>query len=328
MIEPIEILLGGLLPAILAAVVLAVVWKLTRHAGAAWSAGLVLGCVAGLWALDAHAVGISIAVAKSFNPHEARDWLPAAMLLSMVPSALSHPNSKSCQSTSAITGAGKSGRVIAWLLGIVLCVLLPWRLLAGSAYLPNVSSVEASFEGMGGWSTFETVAWLGGIGAMLFVFWFVAAWEGKSNSWRLRGLLAIAVVLGAAVTLAMSGSITYGQLLGVLTAALAGSWVVAIMLRLESGPEAAAGPLVAIFGGALVLAHFYSELKLLHAGLLLLAMAVAIGGWLPEAKLSCRGQLALRSLLCLIPLAIVVTLAAMDFSATQAEVQRNPYLGL
>jgi len=314
MIEPIEILLGGLLPAIVAAVVLAVVWRLTRHAGAAWSAGLVVGCVSGLWALDAHAVGISIAVAKSFSPHEARDWLPAAMLLSMIP--------------SAVAGTGKSGRVIAWLLGGVFCVLLPWRLLAGSAYLPNVSSVEASFDAAGAWSTFETVAWLGGIGATLFVFWFGAEWEGKSNSWRLRGLLAAVVALGAAVTLAMSGSITYGQLLGVLTAALASCWVVAVMLRLESGPEAAAGPLVAIFGGALVLAHFYSELKLLHAGLLLLAMTVAIGGWLPEAKLSCRGKLALRCLLCLIPLAIVVTLASMDFSATQTEVQRNPYLGL
>jgi len=314
MIEAIDIFLGGLLPAIVAVVVVVVVWKLTRHAGAAWSAGLVLGCVTGLWAIDAHAIGLSMAIVKSFSPHESRDWLPAAMLLGVIP--------------GAISGTEKSGRVIAWLLAGMLCVLLPWRLLAGSAYLPSVSSVEASYDGAGAWSSFETMVWLGGIGATLFVFWFGAEFDGKSDAWRLRGLLAAVVALGAALTLAMSGSITYGQLLGVLTAALAGSWVVAVMLRLESGPEAAAGPLVAIFGGVLVLAHFYSELKLLSAGMLLFAMAVAIGGWLPEAKLSCRGKLALRCFLCLIPLAIVVTLAAMDFSATQAEVQRNPYLGL
>jgi len=309
MIEPSDLLLGGLLPAVAAAVVLAFVWKFTRHAGAAWSASLTVGYLAGHWALDANTAGFLSAVAKSFNPHEARDWLPLAILLSSIP--------------CAVALAGKKGRVIAWLLRAVLCVFLPWRLLVGSAYLPSVSLSKVAFD-TGAWSTPESVAWLSGISTALFTAWLFAEAENRGSVCRLRASLATLVALSGAVVLAMSGSFTYGQLLGVLTATLAGSSLIAIILRLDRGPESAAGPLVAVFGGALVLGHFFSELRLLNACLLLLAMAVAIG-WMPP-KLSQRMQVSLRCLLCLIPLTIAVTLAAMEFSATQVELESNPYL--
>jgi len=322
MIELNDLLLGGLLPAVVAAMVLATVWKLFRHAGAAWTISLAVGYLAGHWALDAspaghtNAAGIWAAISKSFKPHEARDWLPLAILLGTVPIALA--------------GTGKSGRTIAWLLRAALCVFLPWRLLAGSAFLPHssppkISFVDVSFD-TGAWSTLEAVARLGGIGTVLLAIWIAAECANENTTGRLRGWLAVLVALGGAVTLAMSGSFTYGQLLGILTATLAGNAVVATMLRLERGPEAAAGPLIVVFGGIMVLAHFFSELKFLNSGLLLLAMAAAICGWLPVPKLSLRMQVALRCLLCLVPLAIAITLAAMDFSATQAESESNPYL--
>jgi len=322
MIEPNDLLLGGVLPAVVSAVVLATVWKLSHHAGAAWTASLAVGYLAGHWALDASpdghttAAGLWAAIGKSFKPHEARDWLPLAILLGTVP--------------IAIAGTGKPGRTIAWLLRAALCVFLPWRLLVGSAFLPrtsppNISFVDVSFD-TGAWSTLEAVAWLGAIGVVLLAIWIVAECANENATWRLRGWLAVLVALGGAVTLAMSGSFTYGQLLGILTATLAGNAVVATMLRLERGPEAAAGPLVVVFGCTMVLAHFFSELKFLNSGLLLLAMTAAMSGWLPVPKLSHRMQAVLRCLLCLIPLAIAITLAAMDFSAAQAESESNPYL--
>ena len=75
----------------------------------------------------------------------------------------------------------------------------------------------------------------------------------------------------------MSGSITYGQLMGVLVATLTGCALAAWLLKLGRGPDAAAGPIVIAFGGVLVLAHFFAELKLLYAVLLLVGFAVGSG---------------------------------------------------
>lgn len=327
MIEPNDLLLGGLLPAVAAAMVLPTVWKLTRHGGAAWSVSLAVGYLVGHWGLDAspdgHAsvAGFWAAMAKSFKPHEARDWLPLGILLGAIPGVLA--------------SAGKKSRAIAWLPRAVLCGFLPWRLLVGSAYLPRTLNSKSSLPDLvfdtgafdtRAWSNPEAVAWLGGIGAALFAIWIAAEAENEKTAWWLRGLLAAGVAFGGAVAVALSGSFTYGQLLGVLTASLAGSGLAAWMLPRERFSGTAAGPLVVAFGGALVLAHFFSELKLLYAGLLLVSMASAIGRGLPVARLSWRMQVVLRCLLCLIPLAVAVSMAALDFSATQAEAESNPYL--
>lgn len=101
--------------------------------------------------------------------------------------------------------------------------------------------------------------------------------------------------------------------MGVLTATLTGCAIASMILKVERGPDAAAGPILMAFGGTLVLAHFFAELKLLHAALLVLAFAVA-GGWFFPGKMR---STPLRCVVCLILLVIAVALAGWDFAAAQ-----------
>ena len=106
MIDASGIILGGVLPAVVAAAAMLGGWKLTRHAGVAWLLGLSMGYLAGHWALDAQGVGVLAAVAKSFNPHEARDWLPLAVV--------------AAAAIEAIGLLGKRAATLAWVLRVAV----------------------------------------------------------------------------------------------------------------------------------------------------------------------------------------------------------------
>jgi len=304
-----DIFWGGVVPALVAAATLAIVWRGTGKAASAWRTALVVGYVAGHWALDTHTISFAAALTKSFHPTEARDWLPLLMLLAIVPDALA------C--------VGKVGPLLGWLLRGALCAFVPWRLLHGSVYLP-LSMADLGFEGvgidLGGWSSGERAAWIGSVGAALLIGWqgsrSVDQQSCQSRDACLRSALAVAVAFGGAIVMAMSDSLVYGQLFGVLTAALAGCGLSSALLSTGRGPEAAAGPAWIAFGSLLVVGHFYAGLKIHNAALLLVTLILAIG-WLPlPAKLSPRWQAVGRSLLCLIVLGIAVTLAGLDFAAT------------
>ncbi len=312
MIDASGIILGGVLPAVAAAAAMLGGWKLTRHAGIAWLRGLSLGYLAGQWALDARGVGFPAAVAKSLDPHEARDWLPLAVVAAAV--------------IEAIGLLGKRGATLAWVLRVAGCLWLPWRLLAGSVYLPSMAQ-NVDFD-TGAWSILEAFAWLGGVGGLLALVWLALRQTPEQTVPRLRSSLATFVTLGATATIALSGSLTIGQLLGVLTATLAGCGVAAAALRLESGPESAAGPLLAAYGGVLVIARFLfdPELPLYYAAMLLLALIAAVGRISPPTRLSARVHALVRIALCVAALALTVIPAAREFAASQAESESNPYL--
>jgi hypothetical protein len=316
MIDTNAVLLGGALPAVVAAVAMLGAWKLGKHAGVAWLVGVSLGYLTGHWALDAHGVGLAAAVAKSFSPHEARDWLPLAVI--------------SAAALEAIGLLGKKAIVLSWVLRVGWCFWLPWRLLAGSVYLPSAAE-DLGFD-TGAWSTSETAAWLGGVGGLLVLAWLALRQASTESLPRLRprlqSSLATFVALGATATITLSGSFTIGQLMGVLTATLVGCGIAAAALRLESGPEAAAGPLLASFAGVLVIARFLlvPELPLYYAGMLLLALVVAVGWIAPPKLLSARFHSLVRIAVCVAVLALVVVPAARDFAASQAVDESNPYL--
>ena len=312
MIDLNGILYGGVLPATVAAVAMLTGWKLSQRAGVSWLVGLSAGYLAGHWGLDVQGVGFVAAVAKSFSPHEARDWLPAAVV--------------SAVAIEAIALTGKKGAALAWLLRVSWCFWLPWRLLAGSVYLPS-SDQNLDFN-TSAWSNQEIAAWLGVVGALLVIAWTSLRYMPNKTLPRLRSSLATFVTLGATATIALSGSLTTGQLMGVLTAALVGCGIAASALRLENGPESAAGPLLATFGGVLVIARFLLEPELpnYYAGMLLLALVVAVGWISPPQRLSPRVHALVRIAICVTVLALIVVPAARDFAASQAVDESNPYL--
>jgi len=313
MLDGSDLFFGGVLPAVAAASALAMVWRVTGKAASAWRTAIVLGYVVGHWALDARTIGFVAALSKSYQPTEARDWLPLLILLAIVPDALA------C--------VGRRGSALAWLLRIALCLFIPWRLLHNSAYLPIGISSDFDFD-LGGWSIGEATAWIGGIGAVLLIGWQWLRIVDQQSDVLVRSALAVVATLGAAIVSALSASLVYGQMFGVLTAALAGCSLAAMILSTGRGPEAAAGPVLVVFGSLLVAGHFYAELKIHHAGLLWVAVAVAIG-WLPlSAKLPPRWQAIGRSVLCIATLGGAVALASLDFAATQEEAESNPYHNL
>ncbi len=310
MIGGMDILWGGGVPAIVAMATLTIVWRGTGNAASAWRTAIVVGYVAGHWALDARTISFVAAITKSFQPTEARDWLPLLMLLAIVPDALA------C--------VGKWGPTLGWLLRAALCLFVPWRLLNGSAYLPLSISADIEFD-LGGWSTGEAATAIGGIGAALLMSWQLARIGDQQSVVHVRSALAVLVALGGAITMALSDSLVYGQMFGVLTAALAGCGLASAFLSTGRSPAAAAGPVLVAFGCLLLVGHFYAGLKIYNAALLLVALIQAVG-WLPwPAMLSQRWQAGYRSVLCLAALGIAVTLAGLDFSETQTEAGSNPY---
>lgn len=309
---------GGIQPALAAAISMAVVWKLSRHAAVAWLVGLSAGLLTGHLGLDFSAVGISAALQKTLQPAEARDWLPALLVGAL-----------------AIELAALKGGIVAKVavaLRLALCLLLPWLMLRGSVYLPQQQLAQQQFDfefDTGAWSTSEAAAWLGPVGCLLLLLWSSARLVADESLCRLRASLTTLVSLAAAGTVALSGSLTTGQLLGTLTAGLVGCGITAAALRLPRGPEAAAGPIVAVFGGVLVIARFLlsPELAVASTLLLLLAMAGAIGWVGPVERVSARVRFAMRTLLCVICLALVVVPAAKEFAASQSTEESNPYQG-
>ncbi len=307
MVTSADILWGGLLPGILAVMSLVIVWKLTTNAASSWRTAAVLSFIAGMWALDSQGVGIVAAVSKSVRITEAKDFLPLMVILAVFP--------------DAVATLGKQSTIVAWVLRIGLCVFLPWRLLWGTKYLPKIAP-PPNFD-TGAWSTPEAACWIGSVAVVLLATWAILRAESTEMP-RLRASLAAIVALAASATVALSGSLTYGQLLGILTATLTGCALAAWYFKLSRGPDAAAGPLVIALGGVLVLAHFFAELKLLYAAILLMGFAVGAGWFFPGKKWSTP----LRCAICLVAIGVAVGMAGMDFRAAQAEAASNPYSNL
>jgi hypothetical protein len=304
MVTSADILLGGILPGILAVMTLSLVWKFTHNAASSWRTAAVVSFLAGIWALDAQGVGITSAIAKAVRITQAKDFLPLMVILAVVP--------------DAVAAIGKRGALLAWALRLALCMFVPWRLLSGTKYLPKIAP-PPEFN-TGAWSTTEAILWIGGVALAMLATWTLV--RGESTEWpRLRSVLALLAAFAASTTVALSGSITYGQLMGVLVATLTGCALAAWIFKLARGPDAAAGPIVIAFSSVLVLAHFFAELKLFYAVLLLVGFAVGAGWFFPGKKWSTP----LRCVICLAAVGAAVGLAGMDFAASQAEAVSNPY---
>jgi hypothetical protein len=312
MFGPLDFLLGGLAPLAAAAIAFAVVWKLSRRAGAAWSAGLVVGYAVGTLALEARDTGLGSAAMRLIRASESHEWLTLMALAATAP--------------AAVAAATRRLRVEV-ALAAPLCIAAPlgllWNKYRASEQLRAAGFADDAISPGGAALILAAVA-----AGLLAAWWLWRQAEGAPLA-RTRSLLAIIATTGAAATAALTGALVYGQALGVLAAALGGCAAAAWILGETSGPEAARGPTLVIFGGLVAAAACYSALPPWQAAVLGAAMVLPVG-WLPGAdRMRPLRQVVLRLALCLLPLTLVVWRAVDDFIANEQqqkqEQEDDPY---
>jgi hypothetical protein len=317
MFDMYDFLLGGATPLCVAALVFGVGWAASRRPAVAWPMGVILGYAVGATALEARETTVIAALEKLSSPSVAHQW---TMLLGLLASA------------PAIAGAilGRR-RWLRWIFAAGIAAAAPVWLLWGGKYLPSRELRESGFA-TSAWSVPQAAAILAGVATLLLAAWFLWEAADSRDRPRVRSILAVISLTGAAAVSGLTGSFVYAQLFGVLAAAVGGCLVAAWLLKAPAGPEAAAGPTIIIAGSLLLLAACYSELHWLQAAVVWASIVLA-AGWIPGVtRLPGKGQLTVRLVACLLPLIIVASHAAVKFAETQGQQQEeresNPYLNL
>lgn len=312
-----ELIYVAMAPLIVAAAIAFLCQRMRLPPRVAWGAGVGLGYVAGQLGLASRA-GVARIITSLVRPHEAVDWLPHAVLLALGVTILA-------------TYAPRAWHRWIVVLTATLSIGLPLRLLAGSAYVTR-------------WSALEKLSYLALLSATFGLTWLLLAAARDDEHPRLRPVLMIVVAAAAAVVVALSGVLVYGELCGVVAAALSGTGLVRALgatgfasVRLplsltESlakpaahvrGVNAAAGVLTFSLGSLIVLSSFYAKLTPANAALLFLSLMIA-GGRLPGFLSSWPSwqQVAIRAGVCLLPLTIALARAV---AAAQASMSASPY---
>ncbi len=291
---PTDVFWIGVVPAIVAALVMWALNRLALRPTATWTAAVTSALVIGMFAQNVR-VSWPTAFDKLFHPRVALDWLPWLVLAAAGITLLAAYAPRHWQR---------------WLLAVacVFALTIPARLLAGSVYVTTR------------WSTLEKLGVLALWSLLFAALWLTLSLGRPNRQPLLRSGLLLVVTLGIAVTITASGAITVGELAGVAAATLCGSVAVAWFCgTVADGPSHSAGPLAVMLGSLILLGHFYAQLSATHAACLAISVAAA-AGWLPKIwPRKPLAEAALRSALTLIPLAIAVISAV---AATTADPYR------
>jgi hypothetical protein len=292
---------GGPAALVVAAAAFAIAWRVARSSAAAWHAGVIAGFAAGAVALAAQFQGFSTAALRLAQPAEAHNKLPLIALAAAAP---------------ALIAAVTRRAVVYWLAAAPLAALAPLWMLSGGRYLPKQELRDAGFA---------TDAWSASWAITIFAAVALATFTALSL-WRrcepqaqpfVRSILAAMAVAGAGVTVASTGSITYAQILALLSLAVASSGAMSWLTNAKSGPEAAAAPINLVAASLLVLAVCYSELQLWQAIVLAIVIAISAGP-LPLPSSRPRTAAVLRAALVILPLAVIAGQAAAKLAASQS----------
>lgn len=306
-----DILVGGILPGAVALLLRQILLRTGSPDRVSWPVSVGVAYIVGQAALAAPlasgaagwAAGLSPAFAKFLSPGEASQWLPAAVVVGAI--------------IAMLAGNSQTTRYIALALGALLAIGLPLRMLWGSVYT------------LSQWSTGEAITWFASLTVLLFSIGWLLTRQSPPVLPRVgvfRDLLPGVVMIGVAVVLATSGSLSYARLAGAVAAALVGAALGGFGIAGERrlGVDAA-GPLVATLGGAtLLLGYFFAEVTTMNA-LLLLAALAATGLPLPIATSQSWSGLAMRGLLCLALTGVAVGSAGVAFSKAMAAQAADPY---
>jgi hypothetical protein len=311
MLGPADILVGGILPGAVALLLRQGLLRAGSPDRAAWPLSVGIAYIVGQAALAAPlasgaagwAAGLSPAFTKFLSPSEASLWLPAAVVVAAI--------------VALLANGGRSARYVALVLGALLAIGLPLRMLWGSVYT------------LSQWSAGGAIAWFVGLAALLFATGWLLTRKAPPALPRvgmLRDLLPGVVMIGVAIGLATSGSLSYARLAGAVAAALIGAALGGIGIpRMRLDGVDAAGPLVATLGGAmLLLGYFFAEVTTANA-LLLLAALAATALPLPTATAQSWSGLAARGVICLALTGVAAGSAGVAFSKAMAAQAADPY---
>jgi hypothetical protein len=298
---------AALLPFSVAAAAALATRRLRLGMDVAWAFGIALGFVAGEVALAGYRTLI--------EPREAVHWLPHAVLMAAGIALISRNSHRAVRGLSLALAA-------------TLVMGLPLRLLAGSAYVTLR------------WTSVEKFAYASLLSATFALVWLLLGSAREGEHPRLRPLLLILVSAGTAAVIALSGVFVYGELCGVVAAAVSGTLASAVAddtryprirvpffpLRAAPSPwqlAGAGGVLTCSLGGLVVLCVFYGKLTPANAALLLLSLVLAAGR-LPRSIVTLPAWTAatIRVLLCLLPLGVALVRA---LAAAQAGMEAGPY---
>jgi hypothetical protein len=178
------------------------------------------------------------------------------------------------------------------LMRLLLAAAAPWVLLYGSKYLVDPSPEQAgrTLGLAGGWvlgsddspsavdlrKLFDALLALSS--CALVLVWSLLATLHRRTGTRALPLALAGTCLGAGATIMYSGDLSDGQIGLPLGAALAGAALASLLLRAEDGPRGSLGiALISLFS-LLVIGHFFGQLTIGHALLLLFAPVLC---WVP-----------------------------------------------
>jgi hypothetical protein len=274
------IIYSGLVPLAIAAMVAFVMRRSYAPAQAVWPIAISAGFLVAQFALGADE-GIAASLRTFIEPHQAIDWLPHITLLALGISILMY--------------LSPSHRGWLYVLAGALCLAVPVRLLSG-----NVASQ---------WSLTVKFGWLAVLTGVLGTTWRLLATDNEEDSTPFRVPMLAFVAVGIAVVIIQSGVFIYGMSAAALGAAICGV-AIAFGLRKSGcnpGAAASAGVITLVLGSLIILTHFFAELSLLNAVLLLLALiatAIPLPAFLRTAAAWRLG--AARAVLCIVPTVISV----------------------
>ncbi len=292
MITTRDIVVGVLLPALVSGLVVFIGRLLGgRAARAAASLGVGIGFVVAYGAL----FGV-----PSIQPLDSIDWLFFAAIV-----------------------AGALGAIDAWFW---TSTRVRWRFLA-RALVVVALSVSLVWLLARHLLVFEWIGWrgpvhIGLIALMMTLVWaFTDLLHRRSGAFSLN--LTLACVTGiASAAIAMSGTIRFGQIGGILFATLAAVATLGILFFRNPTPPGAALVFSALYVGLVSASSqlflIYGGLAHLNAALLLLAPVCAwLGELVPSRNATVRASA--RLVAALLPATVAATLAAIEFARLQSE---------
>lgn len=260
-------ILAALVPAAVAAVLLALVFRVWRRGSAAGGAhGSIPVALAAAFCSGA----VLLYGWPTVPPVAATDWL---FLLLVGVAAL-----------AAVDASWRAPTAVRWLVGLAVSLAVP-RLLFQQM-------LTHTWTGADGW------IWTGSLGVALFVVWTGLETLASRVPGPFLPLALTLVASTAALALLTSGSALLGQLAGALAAGLGALFLLTLLRRdLAIARGGVAVPAVAL-GGLVGIGYFYAELPWTAA---LLLLGAPLLGWLgelrPLRRLGPWSALAIRTLL-------------------------------